>query len=100
MCSTLQTDCIHSCPSAQTGEGVRGAGRGGHLSGFLRPTFLSSPVLASVAEPPQRTVCLVCWVHFPGLGEEEGKYFTCKDGEQTEEGWGGAGAQFDYFHLP
>ena len=47
-------------------------------------------MLASTAEPPHTTVYLACRVHFPGLGEEEGRYFTYKDSEQTEEGvgWG------------
>ena len=48
MCSTLQTDCIHSCPSAQTSEGVRGAGRGVISRAFSGP----------LSYPPQ------CWLQW------------------------------------
>lgn len=59
-------------------------------------------MLASTAEPPHTTVYLACRVHFPGLGEEEGRYFTYKDSEQTEEGvgWGLSQSPVPNLNIP
>ena len=59
-------------------------------------------MLASTAEPPHTTVYLACRVHFPGLGEEDGRYFTYKDSEQTEEGvgWGLSQSPVPNLNIP